>query len=337
MKASSLLLLTLLAGFAAPVVSLPVFSSMYVLRPPETMRLGEAGFVSLIAPDSGLPAGDYLLSVEYADGSSSPQYHGFEVITADPVVARMPVLSFARTPQNKRRLIRFLVSVPFNASLGMARMSVSTADGTKLASLGFTVAERVFIREDLRLDTAMTSLRVDPDPRKTEQAARYQALLATVDPVAAYFDGGFVMPVQTERRTSLFATRRRYIYSNGSVDVTLHNGIDYGCPVGTPVVAAGAGRVVMADDRIVTGKTIILEHLPGTYTIYMHLDTMVVSTGNLLKGGDPIGTVGKTGLATGPHLHWELRIMGIASDPESLLGLDKVPVLRTIPVAIEGR
>jgi len=183
----------------------------------------------------------------------------------------------------------------------------------------------------------MTGLRVNPDPRKTEQSVRYQTLLAKVNSTAAYYDGGFVMPVQTERRTSLFATRRRYIYSDGSVDVTLHNGIDYGCPVGTPVVAAGSGRVAMAEDRIVTGKTIILEHLPGTYTIYMHLDTMLVSEGNLLRRGDPIGTVGKTGLATGPHLHWELRIMGIASDPESLIGLDKVSVLRTIPVAIEGR
>jgi murein DD-endopeptidase MepM/ murein hydrolase activator NlpD len=337
MKASSLLLLTLLASSAVPVISLPVSSMVNVLRPPEIIRLGEAGLVSLIAPDSGLPAGDYLLSVVYADGSSSPQYCGFKATAADPAVVQMPVLSFAPTPQSQRRHIRFLVSVPFNAPLGVARMSVSLADGTTLASAEFTVVDRSFVREDLRLDTAMTGLRVNPDPRKTEQSVRYQTLLAKVNSTAAYYDGGFVMPVQTERRTSLFATRRRYIYSDGSVDVTLHNGIDYGCPVGTPVVAAGSGRVAMAEDRIVTGKTIILEHLPGTYTIYMHLDTMLVSEGNLLRRGDPIGTVGKTGLATGPHLHWELRIMGIASDPESLIGLDKVSVLRTIPVAIEGR
>ena len=212
----------------------------------------------------------------------------------------------------------FLISIPVDAVPGDASAIAFDSRGRAVAGARFAVADRSFAKEDVALDKALTSIRVDPDPRKTEQAIRYQAMLSSVDPMAAFLDSGFVRPVQTERRTSLFGQRRRYLYADGGVDVTTHNGIDYGCPVGTPVVAAGAGRVVMAEERIVTGKTIIIEHAPGAFTIYMHLDTMAVPEGAIVAGGAFIGTVGMTGLATGPHLHWEFRVMGLAADPEAL-------------------
>jgi murein DD-endopeptidase MepM/ murein hydrolase activator NlpD len=93
----------------------------------------------------------------------------------------------------------------------------------------------------------------------------------------------------------------------------------------------------MAEDRIVTGLTVVIEHLPGVYTIYMHLSRMAVSVGDLVERSATIGLLGATGLATGPHLHWELRVLGVASDPEAWIGIDKVPYFRTISATIEGR
>jgi murein DD-endopeptidase MepM/ murein hydrolase activator NlpD len=209
--------------------------------------------------------------------------------------------------------------------------------GQKIAEAGFKVTDRSFAREDIWLDSALSNLRIDPDPRKTEQAVRYRALLAGRNPAAGQAETLFVRPVDTERRTSLFGTRRRYLYADGGVDVTTHWGIDYGCPTGTPVLAALSGRVVMAEDRIVTGKTIVIEHFPAVFTIYMHLETMVVVQDATVGRGETIGTVGATGLATGPHLHWELRVAEVACDPEALVGLDKSPPIRTILPAIEGR
>jgi len=328
MKAAPLLLLALVLGTSLVSAQTPVLS------PPDSVRRGEPGFAMLSPLSAGSKASDYTLSVRYTDGSASPAYQGFfapgssggrEVPSAGPsaVVLRAETLMF-------------LFSAPVNAALGPAVMVVYGPGGVPVGEAGFSVTDRVFSREDLYLDSALTGIRIDPDPRKTEQALRYQAVLASADPTAVFLDGGFVKPVETERRTSVFGLRRRYVYFSGEVDVTTHNGIDYGCPTGSPVIAAGAGRVVMAEDRIVTGNTIILEHLPGAFTIYMHLDTMAVPVGAVVARGAFIGTVGKTGLATGPHLHWEFRIRGIACDPEALVGLDKIPSIRRMIPAIEG-
>ena len=338
MKALPHLLLVIALG------AVPSFAQSLVLLPSAELRRGEPAFAAFAPAEPGglaCAASDYTLSIRYSDGSTGPRYIGFPV-----PASRMASAGEAgglevpgAGPSARRaypRVVLFLVSAPVAAPLGEASMVVFGPDGVAVAGARLVVADRAFSRQDLPLDEALTSLRVDPDPLKTEQALRYQAVLASADPSAAYLDSGFVKPVESERRTTLFGLRRRYLYSDGGVDVATHNGVDYGSPTGSPVVAAGAGRVVMAEDRIVTGKTVVIEHLPGVFTIYMHLDEMAVAAGDVLASGAPIGVVGMTGLATGPHLHWELRVMGAACDPEALVGLDKMPDIHRIVSAIEG-
>jgi len=323
---------------AAVLGAVPAVAGEPVLLVPGPVRRGEPAFALLASVQAGTHASAYTLAIRYADGSTSPRYTGFRAPATGAVRigGRDTVSAGPSAAPRIGGIVMFLFSVPVAAPPGEATMVVSGSGGQAVAGARFEVADRAFSQEDLILDAALTSLRVDPDPRKTEQAWRYQAVLATVDPAGVYLDSGFVKPVETERRTSLFGLRRRYLYSDGATDVTMHNGIDYGCPAGTPVIAAGSGRVVMAEDRIVTGNTVVLEHLPGAYTIYMHLDTMSVSPGDVLRRGALLGTVGMTGLATGPHLHWEFRVMGVPCDPEALVGLDKMPSIRKMVPAIEG-
>ena len=99
----------------------------------------------------------------------------------------------------------------------------------------------------------------------------------------------------------------------------MHNGNDYGIPEGTEVKACADGKVVMAENRISTGWSIVIEHLPGLYSLYYHLSKMDVKEGDMVKQGDLIGKSGSTGLATGPHLHWEMRLNGSAVRPEFFL------------------
>ncbi len=75
----------------------------------------------------------------------------------------------------------------------------------------------------------------------------------------------------------------------------------------------------MATNRIVTGGTVVIEHLPAVYSLYYHLDTVDVAVNDIVEQGERIGTVGSTGLSTGPHLHWELRVSGVAVDPEQVI------------------
>jgi murein DD-endopeptidase MepM/ murein hydrolase activator NlpD len=75
---------------------------------------------------------------------------------------------------------------------------------------------------------------------------------------------------------------------------------------------------VFAAERILTGNTIIIEHLPGLFSIYYHLSELAAAEGAMVEKGQIIGMVGMTGFATGPHLHWEIQSMGIAVDPDEL-------------------
>jgi murein DD-endopeptidase MepM/ murein hydrolase activator NlpD len=104
--------------------------------------------------------------------------------------------------------------------------------------------------------------------------------------------------------TSLFGWRTHPITG----DTRVHTGTDIGAPLGTPVVAAMAGRVLLADFLGGYGMTIAIEYQDGTQqTLYGHLSEIFVKPGELIQQGAVIGRVGSTGNSTGPHLHFELR------------------------------
>ena len=104
--------------------------------------------------------------------------------------------------------------------------------------------------------------------------------------------------------TSFFGWRSHPITG----DARMHSGTDIGAPMGTPVIAALAGRVLLSDFLGGYGMTIALEHSDGTQqTLYGHLSEIFVRPGEMIQQGAVIGRVGSTGNSTGPHLHFELR------------------------------
>lgn len=98
-----------------------------------------------------------------------------------------------------------------------------------------------------------------------------------------------------------------------------HAGIDISAPRGTPIKAAAAGTIVRAAWRNGYGRTILIDHHNGTMTRYAHCDTMLCKAGNSVAAGQKIGTVGRSGRTTGPHLHFEVIINGKHKDPEKYL------------------
>jgi len=100
-----------------------------------------------------------------------------------------------------------------------------------------------------------------------------------------------------------------------------HAGIDFPCPSGTPVAAAGAGRVTFAGwDAGGFGNLIVVAHSSGVRTLYAHLSSIAVRRGQAVSTGAPLGRVGSTGASTGPHLHFEVRLRAAAVDPLTALG-----------------
>jgi murein DD-endopeptidase MepM/ murein hydrolase activator NlpD len=98
-----------------------------------------------------------------------------------------------------------------------------------------------------------------------------------------------------------------------------HNGVDIGAPLGAEVVACNAGIVVFAEELYLEGKTIIMDHGFGLYSVYMHLSQMRVKVGDEVGIGQCIGLVGATGRVTGPHLHWGISLLKARVNPFSLM------------------
>lgn len=221
-----------------------------------------------------------------------------------------------------------LAGIPSTFAPGNYTLKIRVGLGTRTTDYERTVrvAARDFVQEDIPLNQAMSELRIEPDPRKDEEARELYRLLGSFDAVAVFHTGTFSHPVGDFRETSFFGDRRTYHYSDGGKAGAVHHGIDYATPRGTPVHASGAGRVAMAKNRIMTGYTVVLEHLPGVFSLYYHLDGITVREGEVVEAGRRIGESGATGLITGPHLHWEIRAAGNAVEPKILLArplLDK--------------
>jgi murein DD-endopeptidase MepM/ murein hydrolase activator NlpD len=106
-----------------------------------------------------------------------------------------------------------------------------------------------------------------------------------------------------------------------------HNGIDYYAPRGTPVYAAGDGTVIRSDYSRANGHHVFIKHANSIVTKYLHFTKRLVKRGQKVKQGQTIGTVGSTGLATGPHLHYEFVVNGVHRNPRTV-PLPKVEPLR---------
>jgi len=129
--------------------------------------------------------------------------------------------------------------------------------------------------------------------------------------------GKFTKPVGTPAPGTGFGARR---IINGQAR-SPHGGIDYSAPRGTPVVAANAGRVALVAEFFFPGRLVVLDHGLGLYTLYFHLDTTSVAEGERVELGQTLGSVGATGRATGPHLHFGAQVGTARVDPTTLLGL----------------
>ncbi len=135
-------------------------------------------------------------------------------------------------------------------------------------------------------------------------------------------------PVQFSRISSRFNPSRRHPVLN---TIRAHRGVDYAAPVGTPVRAAGDGRVRFAGRQGGYGNVLELEHGSGVVTVYGHLSRFAarMHRGQRVDLGQVIGYVGKTGLATGPHLHYEYRIRGVHKNPQTVALPDAEPIAAT--------
>jgi len=133
-------------------------------------------------------------------------------------------------------------------------------------------------------------------------------------------------PIDFARISSRFNLNRKHPVLN---TLRAHRGTDYAAPTGTPIKAAGDGKVVFAGRKGGFGNCVIIQHGSRYQTLYAHMSKFNRSArvGRSIKQGQVIGYVGSTGLATGPHLHYEFRVDGVHRDSLRV----KLPKADSIP------
>ena len=137
-------------------------------------------------------------------------------------------------------------------------------------------------------------------------------LLFSAGAARAEVISGFVYPVMSPRLSSDYGRRIHPIRRFSQ----FHQGIDLAAPRGVPIRSIRAGTVVFADPYAGYGKLIVIRHENGMTSHYGHCGEIRVNPGQNVLAGQIIGSVGNTGLSTGPHLHFEVRFNGAAVDPE---------------------
>lgn len=132
-------------------------------------------------------------------------------------------------------------------------------------------------------------------------------------------------PVEFSRISSRFNPGRMHPILNR---IRAHKGVDYAAPIGTPVRAAGDGRVVTHGFNGGYGRVVVVEHGNGVSTLYGHLSRFAtgIDIGSHVRQGEVIGYVGMSGLATGPHLHYEYRVNGVHRNPQNVRFADSAPI-----------
>jgi len=138
-------------------------------------------------------------------------------------------------------------------------------------------------------------------------------------PQKLLFTGGFVMPAEG-RISTQYGMRR---YTNGKYS-SAHSGYDIAADEGDPVIATGAGHISYAGKLKFYGNTVIIAHGFNIFSYYNHLSVLSVETGQTVLTGEKIGEVGSTGYATGPHLHFNIKVNGVNIDPAVLIGTDDI-------------
>jgi biotin carboxyl carrier protein len=257
------------------------------------LRPAPAGAAAL-PPERPAPGGIALVALP--DGPSAPAatFGGVPVLVIGDGTHWTAVVGLA------------LATRPGRATLVVQR------PGSAPASLGFDVRPYRYAEQRLTVAPGQVDLSKADLARYERERVHLAEVLATRSDtmpelrLRAPTDGP---------RSSSFGLRRVF---NGQAR-NPHSGMDIKAATGTPVLAPAAGRVIDTGDYFFNGNTVWLDHGSGFLTMVCHLSAIGVKVGDTVAAGDPIGRVGATGRATGPHLHWSVALNRAMVDPALFL------------------
>jgi len=204
-----------------------------------------------------------------------------------------------------------LVGIPYHTKPGAQTLTLKYADpnGYQTRQIPIDVVGGKYRTDVLKVD----SRRVDPNKKDRKRANHEHQEVKHIyasGSTARIWAGPFQMPVGNEISSS-YGNRRVF---NGKLK-SYHNGLDFRSPKGTPVYATNSGIVRVAKNLFYSGNAVIMDHGTEIFTIYAHLSKIKVAVGQRIEKGHLIGLTGATGRVSGPHLHWGVKVNGVAVNP----------------------
>ncbi len=190
---------------------------------------------------------------------------------------------------------------------------ITRADGDRIGTI--TVQRRILpaLRQFPPLTAWLSpAARAARMKRRAREVRRYIELIQSAPSVYPELttEVPFRNPLENIAITSPFGQPRRF-----GTALQWHRGVDLRAPYHTPVVAVGAGTVLMADQMLFEGSIVVIYHGSDTYSLYMHLSDIIVSPGHLVRSGDTIGRSGDSGARGQPHLHFAIKVNNAVVDP----------------------
>lgn len=186
-------------------------------------------------------------------------------------------------------------------------------ESDKQANLRASRGEVATLRAEVASDNKALEAEIDA---LNAEANRIKEEIRRLQGSQAYTGGTFVWPSASSTRvTSEFGMRLHPVLKVNK----LHTGMDIGAAAGTKVLAANSGTVIKAGWNNSYGNLVMIDHGGGIVTLYAHNSKLLVSTGDVVARGQEIALVGSTGVSTGPHIHFEVRVDGEYQNPRNWL------------------
>ncbi len=179
------------------------------------------------------------------------------------------------------------------------------------------VVSKSFPETHLTVEPRYVDLSPEDLARSNRESRHLEQIFTHITP-EIYWDGGFLTPIPNTV-TSNFGHRRVFNLKPRNP----HSGVDISAKAGTPVCSSNRGKIADVGDYFFNGKTVIVDHGLGIYSVYLHLSRIDVKKDQLVQKGEVLGLVGSTGRVTGPHLHWGFRAQNARVDPFSLMRISE--------------
>jgi len=289
------------------IAALSLFSGLPA--PASAAQTGQPGLIAGITLSSEQVTNGSLLLLQIETRKLSPPVRDMRLTFQQH---EYPVYPHPVTPADSHF---GLIAIPFRTAPGPAKLVLSwtNAAGDHSRTIPFRIVAGKYKTDELKV----ASSRVNPNKKNVERAQKEALKIKRVydeGSITRLWDGDFQLPM-TSDITSPFGNKRVF---NGQLK-SFHNGVDFRARSATPVFAANSGVVKLAENLFYSGNAVVIDHGTGIFTIYAHLSRIDVAAGRHIEKGQRLGLTGATGRVSGPHLHWGVKVRGVAVNPMQLI------------------